>query len=107
MMMVMDILMMLMGGISSEGKLYEYSGYGNIVNIYAPSGNIYCLFPESKYNYSEGVSVSVAFVTGTIALAKSINPTLACQQIKDTFQSSYNKDVGLPILDTYKLCSYK
>lgn len=38
--------------------------------------------PEDTYTYSEGVSISVAYVTGTIALAKSINPTLKCEEIK-------------------------
>lgn len=55
------------GGLGINGKIYEFSGYGEKIDIYAPAEKVYCLMPEDTYTYSEGVSISVAYVTGTIA----------------------------------------
>ncbi len=59
------------GGIDSCGTTYKYSGYGSVVDIYAPSESIYCVMPEQTYIYSEGTSLGTALVTGTIALLTS------------------------------------
>ena len=74
------------------------------IDIYAPAEKVYCLMPEDTYTYSEGVSISVAYVTGTIALAKSINPTLKCEEIKNRLHRCYNEELNIPVLDVKKIC---
>lgn len=92
------------GGLGINGKIYEFSGYGEKIDIYAPAEKVYCLMPEDTYTYSEGVSISVAYVTGTIALAKSINPTLKCEEIKNRLHKCYNDELNIPVLDVKKIC---
>ena len=92
------------GGLEINGKIYEFSGYGEKIDIYAPAEKVYCLMPEDTYTYSEGVSISVAYVTGTIALAKSINPTLKCEEIKNRLHKCYNEELNIPVLDVKKIC---
>ena len=50
------------------------------------------------------MSISVAYVTGTIALAKSINPTLKCEEIKNRLHRCYNEELNIPVLDVKKIC---
>ncbi|KAB1438695.1 S8 family serine peptidase [Candidatus Galacturonibacter soehngenii] len=92
------------GGITESGDIYEFSGYGNDIDIYAPGADIYSLMPENTYNYSDGTSLAVAIVTGAIALAKSIDPLVSCEEIKERFSESYNDFNNLNTLDVNKLC---
>lgn len=92
------------GGIDASGDIYEFSGYGKEIDIYAPGADIYSLMPENTYNYSEGTSLSVAFVSGAIALAQSIDSSISCEDIKACFEDSYNNSINLQELDVSKLC---
>lgn len=95
----------VVGGTTETGQVYEFSGYGGQVDIYAPAKNIYCTMPDETYTYSEGTSLSVAFVTGGIALVKSIDSELDCREIKKRL---YNCPVidGRKNLDIKILCGF-
>lgn len=92
------------GGIDKSGALYEYSGYGEKIDTYAPSAEIYCLMPENTYCYSEGTSLATAFVTGAIALAQSVQSSISCEDIKKILDNSYNDKLKLKELNVQKLC---
>lgn len=92
------------GGINSMGEIYEYSGYGKDVDIYAPGESIYCVMPENTYTYSEGTSLSVAFISGAVALLKSREPEVTVIQVKERLSNCYNESIKLNFLNVDKIC---
>lgn len=76
------------GACDRSGYIYEYSGFGKIVDIYAPGEEIYCLMPENTYNYSEGTSLSVAMISAVCAIKKSLYPNISIKEIKNSFYAS-------------------
>lgn len=72
----------VVGGIDKSKKIYEYSGHGEKVDVYAPADSIYCKFPKETYDYMSGTSLAVAIVTGGIALVKDIDTEINCDIIK-------------------------
>ena len=78
---------------------------GKEVDIYAPGANIYCIMPENTFVYSEGSSLSAAFVTGTIALLKSQEPDISVDQIKQRLSRCYNQSIKLNFLNVDEVCS--
>lgn len=87
------------GAIDNEGNIYQYSGFGDDIDIYAPGENIYCIMPGSKYTYSNGTSLSTAYVTGSVALVKSKFPELNVNDIKILFSKSSTDSSELNHLD--------
>lgn len=77
--------------IDNMGKRYEASGYGSLVDIAAPGENIYVSLPENLSTYVSGTSAAVAFVTGAVALALSINSELSPIEVKKIILSSAKK----------------
>lgn len=80
------------GACDYNEDIYEYSGFGKIVDIYVPGENIYCLMPEKTYNYAEGTSLSVAMVSGICAIKKAINPDISIKEIKSSFYATEDDD---------------
>lgn len=76
------------GAIDSSGNTFQFSGYGEAVDVYAPGVGIYCVMPENTYVYSEGTSLATAFVTGGVALAYSQNKEIGIKRICELLRSS-------------------
>lgn len=59
--------------------------------IYAPGEYIYSTLPNNTYGYNSGSSLATAFVTGTIAVIKAINPEIQFDEvIRLLFKKAYN-----------------
>lgn len=74
--------------VNSKGKLYEYTGFGEKIDILAPGENIYSILPENDRVYMDGTSLATAYVTGTAALLLSNYPQLTPIQIKKIIRKS-------------------
>jgi len=82
----------------SNNKLSAYSNYGgNCIDIVAPGDNITSLvyFDNNSSEFNQlveggyqGTSFSTALVSGTVALMKSINPTLTNEQVAEILTST-------------------
>ena len=90
------------GGYDIDKTIYQYSGYGSQVDVFAPATHIYCVLPEDKYEFSEGTSFSVAITTGVIALAFSMDDDIEGSKIKERFSNCDNK-----LLDASIICGIK
>lgn len=80
-------------GISGENRnIYISANNNKSVKpiIYAPGEYIYTTLPNNEYDYKSGSSLSTAFVSGAIAVAKAINPNIQFDEIKKLlFQKAY------------------
>lgn len=88
----------IVGGKKMNGEHYEYSGYGELVDIYGPAENVYCQLPEGDYEYSDGTSLSVAITTGIIALAYSIDNDLQCSDLKKRMSKCNNNFINAEVI---------
>ncbi|MGD0712215.1 MAG: S8 family serine peptidase [Bacteroidales bacterium] len=60
-----------------------FSNYGQCVDLFAPGVNIISLYPENRYNKTNGTSFSCPIVSGVAALVWSYYPELSAVQLKD------------------------
>jgi len=72
----------------NKGQLASFSNYGTKVDISAPGVNIFSTLPGNRHGYLSGTSMAAPFVTGTIALLKSIDISLGAAEIKDRILSN-------------------
>lgn len=79
----------------SRGQLASFSNYGNEVDVSAPGVNIYSTLPDNKYGYLSGTSMAAPFVTGTVALLKSIDSSLTPAEIKKRILDNVTKSSNL------------
>jgi hypothetical protein len=56
--------------------------------LQAPGKEILTLFPDGRYDFASGVSLSTAHVTGTVALLLERNPKLTPQQVYQLLRST-------------------
>ena len=67
----------------NSGIFNQSSNYGETnVDLFAPGVNIYSTIPDDDYTSYTGTSMATPLVTGTIALLKSIDPTLTVSELK-------------------------
>ncbi|WP_301401676.1 S8 family serine peptidase [Polaribacter huanghezhanensis] len=104
---------LLIGGTSqklTKNLVYYYSNYGNKhVDIFAPGENLYVAFPNNKYEYDSGTSLSSATVAGVAALLYSYYPNLTVSQIKNIIINSgvkYDVDVEIRVGREKKLVPF-
>lgn len=77
------------GASNEDDEPWDFSNYGqHSVDLFAPGDDIYSTLPFDSYDYYDGTSMAAPFVTGTIALMKSINPSLSNSQIKSILLST-------------------
>jgi subtilisin family serine protease len=60
------------GAMTSGGKVAEFSTYGDQVSFIAPGVEIYSAYLDDEYAFSTGTSHAAPFVTGAVALLKSL-----------------------------------
>ncbi len=81
--------------VNNQGNLCFFSNYGKGVDVAAPGESIISTFPNNKYEYDDGTSMAVPFVTGVAALLKSIRPNLTPYQIKQIIKENVKKSDSL------------
>lgn len=72
-------------GIAGRNKEL-YIARGNISHnevIYAPGEYIFTTLPDNKYGYRSGSSLATPFVSGAIAIIKSIKPNITYKEAKN------------------------
>lgn len=81
--------------INNRGELYKNSGYGNVVTIGAPGEDIWVDLPEKDMAFVSGTSAATAFVSGTVALMKTVNPKISAKGVKEILVSTAKKNKSL------------
>lgn len=82
--------------LDMSGGLAGYSNYGPAsVDLAAPGTNIYSTLADGGYGLMSGTSIATAVVTGSAALALSVNPNLTPQQLKAALEGSAVSDGSL------------
>ncbi|MCI0417300.1 S8 family serine peptidase [bacterium] len=61
------------GATDPEDKKSSFSNYGDWIDVSAPGTGIYSTFPGGQFAWWEGTSMSAAFVSGEIALLRSLS----------------------------------
>ena len=79
------------GACYNNGTRSTSSQYGTGIDLVAPGVNIYTTTFDSNYDYFSGTSFAAPFVSGTIALMLSLNPSLNASEIKALLQNSCTK----------------
>jgi subtilisin family serine protease len=87
----------------------RYASYGSWVDLAAPGERVYSAFPGGGYAWWSGTSMAAPFVSGQIALLRSVNPSLTQSQIGqiigatvqpiDAQNQHYNGQLGLGRID--------
>jgi len=90
------------GATTRSDTRASYSNYGIWVDIAAPGGagrgdsnDIYSTYRFDDYAYMAGTSMATPMVAGSVALLRSIEPTLTAQEIRALLEAS-----GLDLPDT-------
>lgn len=56
------------GGVDEKGNYYPDGSMNSGAKVYAPAVNIFTTFPNDKYNFLSGVSLSTAYISGLLTL---------------------------------------
>lgn len=59
----------------------EFSNYGDFSTVSAPGSSIYSCVGNNNYEFMDGTSMAAPVVTGTVALMKSLKPTITTKDI--------------------------
>lgn len=68
-------------GSTNAVKVSSFSGYGVLVDIYAPGENIMSSLPGNSYGRETGTSMSSPIIAGLVGLVKSIHPSWTPKQL--------------------------
>jgi subtilisin family serine protease len=92
------------GAVDRSGKRAEYSNFGPKLDVVAPGSDILSTFVGGKgpsgYTYFSGTSMATPFVSGVVALIKSVNPNLSNSAVTEILHQSAT-DLGDPGFDNY------
>lgn len=83
-----------------------FSNYGSDVTLAAPGEAIMTTYPQNRYALGWGTSFATPYVTGTVALLKSIQPkstiSSAIEDLTDGSDPVFSPGLGAGRLDVYK-----
>lgn len=65
---------------NSQGRMSEYTNYGEGSDISAPGDDIMSAAPNGKVQFMTGTSMAAPVISGTIALMRSVCPSIDAQQ---------------------------
>ena len=79
------------GAIDSTGIRYEYSNYGDKLDVVAPGVDITTTTRNNSVIEITTTDMAAAYVSGVAALMLSINPYLTAQQVSDIIEKTAQK----------------
>jgi Subtilisin-like serine proteases len=87
------------GAIDRDGERASYSNFGTKLDVVAPGTDILSTYiggtGPSGYTYFSGTSMAAPFVSGVVALIKSVNPNITPAAVTDIIhQSATHLDVS-------------
>lgn len=82
------------GSITKDKQLSYFSSMHETLDFVAPGSNILSTFPRSRLVSMSGTSMATPFVSGYLALLKSINPSMPNQEILEIAKINA-EDLGL------------
>lgn len=75
---------LIVGATDRKNRKSSFSNYSKSSYIISAPGNrIYSAFPEDRYGFMDGTSMSTPIVSGAVALLLSKSPSLNIKQIKE------------------------
>lgn len=77
--------------VDNQGKKYEYSGYGESVDVAAPGVDVVCKLPEGDEKMCSGTSIATAYVSGIASLILSTNKDLKSNEVADILKRNTRK----------------
>lgn len=81
--------------VNFDGRLADFSNYGNYINIAAPGEYIPSTYFHKQYAALSGTSMAAPHVAGLASLIKSANPALSNKKIIDIIKTTA-VDLGTP-----------
>ncbi|WP_029333480.1 S8 family peptidase [Exiguobacterium oxidotolerans] len=82
------------GSVGALGRASSFSNYGRGLNIMAPGEGVYSTIVGNKYGYLDGTSMATPIVSGVIALAKSKNPFVSNNALRNKLYAAATKKSG-------------
>lgn len=86
------------GSVGTLGRASTFSNYGKGLNIMAPGEGIYSTIVGNKYGYLDGTSMATPIVSGVMALAKSKNPFVSNDALRNNLYAAAAKKSGDTVL---------
>jgi hypothetical protein len=78
------------GSITKGGSPSGFTHYGIKVDIFAPGDAIMSTMPQNTYKTKSGTSMAAPFVSGIVALLKTVKPEISPEEIRHRIRSSAN-----------------
>ena len=88
------------GALGQNGRIADFSNYGEGLDITAPGVNVLSAVSDSEYGLFGGTSSATAFVTGSIAVEMSHSGILPLEEVKRLLFDFAN-EVNTPGFDLY------
>ncbi len=76
------------GSTDEFDKKSSFSQFGYNVDIYAPGSMIYSTLPSNNYGNKSGTSMAAPFVTGAVALLKSIHKDWTTEEVRHQLRAT-------------------
>ncbi|PKL85191.1 MAG: hypothetical protein CVV22_09180 [Ignavibacteriae bacterium HGW-Ignavibacteriae-1] len=78
------------GSITKGGSPSGFTHYGINVDIFAPGDGIMSTMPLNTYKTKSGTSMAAPFVSGIVALLKTVKPEISTHEIKHRIRAAAN-----------------
>ena len=96
------------GAVDQNSELADFSnraGEDELAYVTAPGVDVYSTVPDNQYEYYSGTSMAAPYVSGTVALMLSADPTLTADEITEIITQSADNDTQTTNSDTSNLDS--
>jgi type VII secretion-associated serine protease mycosin len=88
------------GATDAAGRLTDFSSYGDWIDVAAPGAGIVSTGPGGGYYVGDGTSFAAPVVSGTVALVRTLYPSLTPAQVLSRLRGTA-RDAGPRGIDPY------